>query len=185
MLHSTLVRCRRTYPHATKVIIGSASRNKRNPDWLPTTARTVNAFDRATYAQWWQPGTISAFLAEHVWEHLTEEQAVQADKIIFEFLKPGGWLRLAVPDGYTPDPDYIDHVKVGGDNQYHQQLYTYKTMVQQLESAGFQVKLLEYFDEHGQYHHNPWDITTGFIKRSYANRMRRHLSIVIDAIKPQ
>lgn len=43
-------------------------------------------------------GLVDAFLAEHVWEHLSLEDAHRAARNCHEFLRPGGRLRLAVPD---------------------------------------------------------------------------------------
>ena len=53
-------------------------------------------------------------MAEHVWEHLSEADARAANRLCFRYLKPGGVLRLAVPDGLHPDPGYIDEVRPGG-----------------------------------------------------------------------
>lgn len=43
-------------------------------------------------------GRVDAFLAEHVWEHLSLEDAHRAARNCHEYLHPGGRLRLAVPD---------------------------------------------------------------------------------------
>lgn len=43
-------------------------------------------------------GLADAFLAEHVWEHLSLEDAHRATRNCYRFLRPGGRLRLAVPD---------------------------------------------------------------------------------------
>jgi predicted SAM-dependent methyltransferase len=58
--------------------------------------------------------SITAILAEHVWEHLTFEEGVQAAKNCYKYLKPGGYVRCAVPDGYFPDEEYQNIVKIGG-----------------------------------------------------------------------
>jgi predicted SAM-dependent methyltransferase len=67
-------------------------------------------------------------------------------------------LRVAVPDGLHPDPAYVDTVKAGagtavptsgldGNAANHKALYTYRTLRQLFESAGFRVIMYEYFDE--------------------------------------
>lgn len=43
-------------------------------------------------------GLAASFLAEHVWEHLTLENAHRAARNCYRYLHPGGRLRLAVPD---------------------------------------------------------------------------------------
>lgn len=45
-----------------------------------------------------EPESIEALLAEHVWEHLTYEEGIIAAKHCYQFLKPGGYIRCAVPD---------------------------------------------------------------------------------------
>lgn len=175
------------YEKATRVLLGCGGRTRNNEAWLATDRYKVDLLDRSTFEKWWKPNTITAFLSEHVWEHLSEEEAERANSILFDFLKPGGWFRIAVPDGFNPNPKYIDHVKVGGDNQYHKQLYNYKTLTAQLEKAGFKVEPLEYFNENGELVLNKWDKKDGFLRRCSFNLIRlrkKDLSLVVDAFKP-
>ncbi len=41
---------------------------------------------------------IDALLCEHVWESLTEAEGRAAARLCYDVLKPGGYLRRAVPD---------------------------------------------------------------------------------------
>jgi predicted SAM-dependent methyltransferase len=58
------------------------------------------------------------------------------------------------------------------------------------ESAGFEVQLLEYCDENGEFHYNYWDEAKGFIYRSKRfdhrnqNGQLGFVSLILDAIKP-
>jgi predicted SAM-dependent methyltransferase len=131
-------------------------------------------------------------LAEHVWEHLTEKEAYQAAKNCFLFLKPSGYIRVAVPDGYHPSLDYIKAVEPGGSglgSDDHKVLYNYRTLAHILESADFEVKLLEYFDEEGKFHIEDWHDDDGLITRSSKYDERNidgrlnYTSIIIDAFK--
>lgn len=70
----------------------------REPDW----------------AYHFKSNPVDAILAEHVWEHLDCFGAIMAAQNCFKYLKPGGYMRVAVPDGWHPDKDYIDCVKPGG-----------------------------------------------------------------------
>ena len=68
----------------------------------------------------------------------------------FKYLKPGGRLRIAVPDANHPDPAYYEFVRPGGWGtapDEHKILYTYQTLGDMLRSVGYQVDLLEYCDE--------------------------------------
>ena len=131
-------------------------------------------------------------LAEHVWEHLTLHEGLTAAKQCFEYLKPGGYLRVAVPDGFHPDQKYIEGVKVDGTGpgaDDHKVLYTYKTLKELFSSAGFRVELLEYFDAEGEFHFVNWDTRSGTIRRSLrfdkrnANGELKYTSIILDAHK--
>lgn len=41
---------------------------------------------------------LDAILAEHVWEHMSYDEGIIAAKNCYKFLKPGGYIRCAVPD---------------------------------------------------------------------------------------
>jgi len=127
-----------------------------------------------------------------VWEHLTEEEGILAAQLCYEYLEFGGYLKVAVPDGLHPDPKYIEWVKPGGSGysaRNHKVLYTYSTLKESFEKAGFQVDLLEYYDEKGQFHYEDWDPAEGIIHRSrrFDRKQREGLanftSLILDARK--
>ncbi|HEX3236563.1 MAG TPA: hypothetical protein VHR41_20390 [Gemmatimonadales bacterium] len=176
-----------------KLLIGSAER--RQPGWIPTQEDFLDLLDPADWARLLRPNSVEAMLAEHVWEHLTLEEAGDAARRCFEYLRPGGYLRIAVPDGFHPDPTYLGWVKPGGASpgqrgNDHKVLYTHLSARQLFESAGFRVELYEYFDEAGTFHHHPWDEARGKIWRSAKFDKRNaggtltFTSIILDAIKP-
>lgn len=161
--------------------------------WTGTEIEDVNLLQPVTWERFFRPDSIDAILAEHVWEHLSAENGRLAAETCYHFLKPGGYLRMAVPDGYHPDPGYIEHVRPGGGGpgcDDHKVLYNYKVLSSLFEEAGFQVKLLEYFDEVGQFVREHWDPAKGMIRRSERFDCRNqggrltYTSIVLDAIKP-
>ncbi|CAN0390551.1 unnamed protein product, partial [Discosporangium mesarthrocarpum] len=50
-------------------------------------------------------GTADAFLAEHVWEHLTLPDAHRAARNCYNRLRQNGRLRIAVPNpNHVPEP---------------------------------------------------------------------------------
>ncbi|MCL5998146.1 MAG: methyltransferase domain-containing protein [Chloroflexi bacterium] len=137
--------------------------------WVPTDAEYLNLTNPAHWVRYFRADSIDAILAEHVWEHLTEDEALAAAKHCYHYLKPGGYVRVAVPDGYNPNPKYIEAVKVGGIGpgaHDHKVLYNYKTLCRLFDTAGFTVDLLEYYDEQGVFHHEPWSVQQGTIHRS-------------------
>jgi predicted SAM-dependent methyltransferase len=175
-----------------KIVIGSSGRH--DPDWTPTDMEFLNLLKPADWSRFFQPGSVDAILAEHVWEHLTEEQARDAARTCFTYLKHGGYLRVAVPDGLHPSPEYLEWVRVGGASpgqlaNDHKVLYTYTTLRDVFESSGFKVDLYEYFDEAGTFHYRDWDEKAGTIWRSKRFDKRNtggnlaFTSIILDAVK--
>jgi predicted SAM-dependent methyltransferase len=135
-------------------------------------------------------------LCEHVFEHLTEAEGRAAARLCFDFLKPGGLLRVAVPDAYYPDPEYQRVVQIGGPGPAdhpaadHKIVYDHARLTDVLASAGFEVDLLEYCDQAGRFHYHQWDLASGPIYRSlmmdHRNRSGRlgFASLIADARKP-
>jgi predicted SAM-dependent methyltransferase len=132
-------------------------------------------------------------MAEHVWEHLTDEDTELANVNCFKYLKKKGVLRLAVPDGFHPDKSYIEYVRPGGSGagaDDHKILYNYHIMNERLQKAGFKTELLEYWDENGNFHFKDWNNEAGLIRRSRRyderniNGQMNYTSLIIDAIKP-
>ena len=175
---------------ARRVVVGAGGIPQ--PGWVETDIATLDVTEAAHFRQFWRPGTREAFMAEHVWEHLTPLQAAEANTNCHRFLRQGGWLRLAVPDGYRPDPEYLERVRPGGTGpgaEDHHVLYNYQTLADSLQEAGFKVRLLEYFDEQGTFHEASWDPGRGMIRRSRRFDPRnqdghvRYTSLIVDAMK--
>jgi predicted SAM-dependent methyltransferase len=176
----------------TRIVIGTG--NKDEPGWIPTQMEFLNLLKPADWERFFQPASIEAMLAEHVWEHLTPEEGSTAARTCFTYLKPGGYLRVAVPDGLHPDPAYHEWVRVGGASpgqiaNDHKVLYTYGALKELFERSGFRVVLYEYFDEAGTFHYREWDENAGKIWRSKrfdprnAGGKLAFTSIVLDAVK--
>ncbi len=170
------------YPRK-RIVIGAWDRY--DPDWIPTQRDFLDLLRPEHWERFFQPNSVEAMLAEHVWEHLTEEDGRAAALTCYKYLRPGGYLRVAVPDGLHPDPEYVDLVKAGavpdeaegasiqpgprindGNAADHKALYTYRTLQKVFEDAGFRVVLYEYFDEAGTFHCKEWDRKAGTIWRS-------------------
>ncbi len=174
-----------------KVIIGSAA--TRQDGWISTNYPLLDLTDESTFAALFDAGTISNFYAEHVWEHLSPDDGAKGFRNCFAYLKHGGNLRIAVPDGFHPDADYINQVKPGGYGpgaDDHKILYNCKTLSARLEQAGYKVRLLEWFDEQGTFHQENWSADGGHVMRSTRFDPRNkvnptaYTSLIIDAIKP-
>ena len=173
-----------------RIVIGAGGVYQKG--WIPTDIEQLNLLRLEDWRRYFKPDSIDAILAEHVYEHLTENEAYQAAKNCFLFLKPTGYIRVAVPDGYHISLDYIKAVEPGGSgsgSDDHEVLYNYRTLAHVFESAGFEVNWLEYFDEGGTFHIKDWHEDDGLINRSskYGKRNSdgrlNYTSIIIDALK--
>ncbi|UOQ85758.1 class I SAM-dependent methyltransferase [Gracilibacillus salinarum] len=178
----------------TRVVIGADEYNN-NPGWMHTQEEELSLLDKTMWEAKFNEASLTAILAEHVWEHLTYEEGLVAAKLCFHFLKPSGYIRCAVPDGYFPDEEYQNIVKVGGPGSKdhpaasHKIVYNYQTLTNLFQSAGFTVSLLEYCDEEGEFHYHDWDEKKGLIfrsKRFDPRNQGEHLvcpSLILDAKK--
>jgi predicted SAM-dependent methyltransferase len=173
-----------------KLVVGASK--IKYPGWILTEIDFLNILRDEDWAYSFKTNSIDAILAEHVWEHLTRAEGLTGAKNCFKYLKPGGYLRIAVPDGNHPDKNYIDYVKPGGTGagaDDHKELYTFNTLKKMLEEAGFQVKPLEWFDDKGEFHFESWDPEDGMITRSSrfdernARGELKYTSLIIDACK--
>lgn len=174
-----------------KVIIGSASTEQNG--WISTNYPLLDLTNENTFSSLFKLESVSNFLAEHVWEHLSREDGVKACRNCFNFLKKNGKLRIAVPDGLHTDDDYIAQVKPGGygaGSDDHKVLYDYHVLSEMLIDVGFKVILLEWFDKDGEFHFVDWNVVDGMVRRSTRFDARNnqyptaYTSLIIDAIKP-
>ncbi|TCP29388.1 putative SAM-dependent methyltransferase [Scopulibacillus darangshiensis] len=179
-----------------KVVIG-AGEYRNNPGWIHTKEEELNLLNKDDWDRMFKYDDISAILAEHVWEHLSFEDGIKAARMCYDYLRPNGYIRCAVPDGFFPNESYQNIVKVGGPGPKdhpaasHRIVYNYKTFTKMFHSAGYEVRLLEYFDEDGQFRCNDWNGADGVIFRSKKFDPRNQggklqfPSLILDAIKTE
>ena len=176
---------------AEKIVVGAGG--IKFDGWVSIDYELLDLLDRPSFKRYWKEGSRTHILAEHVWEHLSLSDGYLAASNCFDFLQHKGRLRIAVPDGFHPDKEYIDYVKPGGagvGSDDHKVLYNYTTLSKLLTSAGFDTELLEYWDDKGRFNAVDWKVDDGMIRRSikYDNRNKNgkpnYTSLVIDAIKP-
>ncbi|WP_143341948.1 class I SAM-dependent methyltransferase [Deinococcus indicus] len=136
--------------------------------WMPTQQADLDLLEPASFAAYFGDRRADAFLCEHVWEHLTVEEGERAARLVYTYLKPGGRLRVAVPDGHHPDPAYQALVAVNGPGLAHDHrvLYTLATLTPVFTQAGFDVRPLEWWDADHTFHHADWDVLDGPVYRS-------------------
>lgn len=154
-----------------KLIIGAGA-NEYN-GWKTTQEDELDVLRIECFEALFEESSIDAMLAEHVWEHMTEEEGRIAASNCFRYLKPGGYIRCAVPDANFDNEWYQNMVQIGGPGPVdhpaysHKIVYDYKTFVNVFEQAGFVVNILEYCDESHKFHYKYWNEADGKIGRSF------------------
>jgi predicted SAM-dependent methyltransferase len=94
--------------HPLNVVIGSGDTSFEG--WIKTDVKILDITNPADWQKLFQPQSIQQLLAEHVLEHLTEEQGRVSSKLCYEYLQKGGRYRIAVPDGYRDDEPYHSYI---------------------------------------------------------------------------
>jgi predicted SAM-dependent methyltransferase len=170
-----------------RIVVGAAGTQVAG--WVSTNQHSLDLLREATWHAFLEPDSVQAILAEHVWEHLDEEGGRRALATCFTFLKPGGHLRIAVPDALHPSQEYRNYAGVGGMFN-HKVFYDHRLLGAALESVGFVPKLLEYWTEDGEFIHQPWSKDDGPVARSRWNDRRNadgkpnFTSLIVDGVKP-
>ncbi len=183
---------RRARGEPIRIIIGAGG-VPADRGWIPTNIQFLNLLVDEPWQRAFGDQGIDAIFAEHVWEHLWPADGKAGAARCFKYLKPGGYLRIAVPDGNHPDPDFIEFVRPGGVGygaDDHKVLYTYQTLRDMLHSVGFQVEPLEYYDDAGSFHRAAWDPGAGRVMRCQGWTEKRpdgsimpFTSLIVDARK--
>lgn len=174
-----------------KVIIGAGE--QRWDGWIATQKDEIDLLDEGSWVRYFGETKANAFLCEHVFEHLTFNEAIEAARIIKNYLHTDGYIRLAVPDGNFQDEEYQNIIKVGGPGPPdhpaadHKFVYNHRSLTEVFKRAGFRTSLLEYHDENGDFVSNEWNIKDGPVYRSSKmdprNRGRKiqFPSLIMDA----
>ncbi len=94
-----------------RITIGTSGRGQKNR--VSTDVEFLNVLKNEDWQAFFTLNSIQAIPAEHVWEYRTKGQAKRVAEICYRYLKTGGYLRIAVPDGIHPDSSYLNWVKPG------------------------------------------------------------------------
>lgn len=179
-----------------KIIIGAALTTQKG--WFSTNENWLDITEPEDWRNIFHGKVLlTHVLAEHVFEHLTEADMYLALGLIYQHMKIGGRIRIAVPDGYHPNPIYIRYVGIAGigaDAEDHKQLLNCSTLIKALEISGFSSKLLEGYQSNGDLVAIPIDIEFGNVYRSRSNLLSMasrsgwdfpdaNTSLIIDGVK--
>ncbi len=183
----------RLAPEPLRVILGASG--IRYHGWLDTDKDVLDITDPAAWERLFGVRRAEALLAEHVFEHLPQDAQRPSLALCLEYLKPGGRLRIAVPDGHRNDDVYRQANAPPADG--HTVFFNADTISALLAATGFEVRLVEWFDAMGVFHAQPMDLEHGPVRRSVrfdhqaefhrvlADREVFYTSLIVDAIKPR
>jgi predicted SAM-dependent methyltransferase len=157
--------------------------------WISTDKNILDITSPGSWSSLFKPGSIDSLLAEHVFEHLSKRECETALVQCYHYLKPGGLLRIAVPDGYRRDSVYLEEISPPKDD--HKIVFTIDLLEPLLKKIGFKVTPLEFFDKDEKFHAVYWDEKKGFISRSkrfdtqikFQRENYYYTSLIVDAKK--
>jgi len=170
-----------------KVIVGAGKTKIKG--WFSTEEYFFNIVNPLDFEKFFKKKKIDFLLAEHVLEHIDEEQLSIVISNFYNYSNKNCNIRIAVPDGFHPDNNYINYVKPGGIGagaKEHKSLFNYKILVDLFADKGFVPDLIEYWDDNAKFHSKYEDDEKGIVSRSFANDERNfdnkpsYTSLIID-----
>lgn len=178
-----------------KIIVGAAETFQEG--WYSTNEQWLNIVSKKDWSTVFsEKKIITNVVAEHVFEHLTRDQCLTSLKNIHKHMIEGGRVRIAVPDGYNPNPEYIRHVGIGGigdDAADHKQLLNVDVLKEIFVETGFTPNHIEGYTKEGALITNDFSDHEGVIYRSrkHSTEIRRkrwafvdaETSLIVDGIK--
>ena len=173
-----------------KIIVGAGPTKYKG--WFPTDIVTLDVTNENHFKKYFKKKKINKVLAEHVLEHLTKNELELMILNIQKYSTNEINIRIAVPDGFHKDKDYFNKVKPGGTGEGaedHKHLFNYKSLSGLFEFQNFKIKLVEYWDEAGNFHSDYSNDENGYVKRSFLNDSRNsdgiphYTSLIIDFTK--
>lgn len=143
---------------------------------------------------------IERYEAEEVLEYIEESQLVSVLNEIYRILKPGGWLRISMPDFYSPyikrrtmtDKDGKFIFDAGGGGVYgadgivggHVYFSTYDNFCAILEKTHFKkVDWLCYYSADEVLHKKHIDMEKGYLNRVRNDSVEEDFCMIVDCYK--
>lgn len=171
-----------------KVVIGGGD-GIHAKNWIVTNYEEIDVENEDDFEYFFESKSVDNFFASHVFEHLKDVESAVIN--LYNSLKIGGKLRIAVPDGYFPDEKYINEVKVGGTgagSDDHKHLFNIDSLSEILSKYGFKIEPIEYWKD-GKFNKKDWSVNDGFVGRSAEyderniNGELKYTSLILDCTK--
>jgi predicted SAM-dependent methyltransferase len=161
--------------------------------WRSLEASQLDIRDFRQWERLFSQESIDSVLCEHVLEHLDWSGLQATVRNFYYFLRRGGYVRVAVPDGFNRSANYLNWVSPGSPGESwlnlfrgpleppHKVLFNYQVLSRLFSSVGFVVVLREWHDEHGHFHKGEWSAKHGAIKRCAGSFHSSLLSVIVGA----
>ena len=173
-----------------KIIVGAGPTKYKG--WFSTDIVTLDVTNESDFQKYFSKKKIKNVLAEHVLEHLSNTELEKMIKNFYKFSDDQINIRIAVPDGFHQDENYIAVVKPGGTGEGapdHKNLFDVDSLSKLFEKYGFIARPIEYWDENKVFHQGYKDDDNGYVIRSFINDKRNkngkpvYTSLIIDFVK--
>lgn len=173
-----------------KLVVGAGTTNFAG--WFNTDIDTLDLTKESDFQKYFSKRKIDKILAEHVLEHLSNEQLDLMLPNLYKYSNANVNIRIAVPDGLHRDTEYINKVKPGGTGMGaddHKHLFTFNSLSRIFEKHNFVSHPVEYWNEDHQFIQGYSNDEKGFIHRSFINDERNkdgepvYTSLIIDFTK--
>jgi predicted SAM-dependent methyltransferase len=171
-----------------KIIIGAG--HTHFSDWVKTDYPVFNVLSKYDWHFIFQTKRIDNLLAEHVLEHFTVQQVEKTLSIAYKFLEPGGVFRIAVPDQFHPNKEYIEYVRPNGNGpgaDDHKSFWNYQTLSELGKKLGYTIEIVEYWDLNRNFSFKGLDPGRGHVNRSKGTGFKMEIedysSLIIDLVK--
>lgn len=170
-----------------KLVVGAA--DTKFPGWFSTDIVTLDVTNEKQFKKYFKRKKIDNLLAEHVLEHLSDNDLYLMIKNFYNYSSDDINIRIAVPDGFHEDESYIKWVKPGGTGEGaedHKHLFNFISLSKYFERYNFKSKPIEFWDENKKFHSTYKNDEFGFVRRSFINDVRNqngkpvYTSLIVD-----
>lgn len=170
-----------------KIIVGAGPTKYKG--WFSTDIVTLDITKGSDFEKYFNKKKIKNVLAEHVLEHLTQEELKKMILNFYKYSDDKVNIRIAVPDGFHPNKGYIETVRPGGkgDGAFdHKSLFNIKSLSEIFIKAGFKSHPIEYWNEKNEFHQGYSNDEHGYVMRSFINDKRNqdgkpvYTSLIVD-----
>jgi len=154
---------------ADTVCLNIGAGGSRYQGWISTEKNQLDVTNPEHFAFLFSRKKISKILAEHVIEHIHENEFIEFLHFVKAYLEPMATIRIAVPDANHPSIYVRDLTKPGGEEpgaDDHKVFYSIDRMRYIASKTFYKLDPIEYFDDKGFFHFNNISWDNGYICRS-------------------